>query len=187
MTLTTVPAIATGTVWNATEWTTYLRSNLNDLIAFANGTAPFVGSAQAFANDGQFYAGKSGNNPFINFDANDYLIYDRAGNTFNFAIGGTQVFRIDANGLIQAAAFTSAEQSVASGGTINVAHGLGLRPRWATALYGVSTGAANCTRQAIHSQNSLGAFFRMKDVDATNLVFHNETAVTLFFYAFALK
>jgi hypothetical protein len=37
---------------------------------------------------GYFYLGALGANPSINFDANDYLVYDRTGNRYNFFING---------------------------------------------------------------------------------------------------
>lgn len=47
-------------------------------------------------NDGTYYLAMLGANPYINFDPNDYLLYDRAGNGFNFNINGVAVFAVNA-------------------------------------------------------------------------------------------
>jgi hypothetical protein len=187
MTLSVVSDLNPGDVISD-AWVDSVRVNLNEHKAFAEGSAPFPGGSQKFAGDLDFYLGKiTSARPYLAVDANDYLEYNRTDNAWRFAMGSGTAFEIDANGLIQTAAFTSSEQTVTNGSTTNIAHGLGVKPRFFGALYGASSGASNCTRIAIPSFNSLGAFFRLKEVDATNMVVVNETGVTIYVYAFALR
>lgn len=185
MTLTTVPAFAALDVWTATEWTTYLRNNLNDLIGFANGTIPFVGAQQYFANDALFYFGKASGLPLLAFDANDYFYYDRTSNVAVFNVGGASKLAINAAGEMFVNAFSSAEQTIANGGTVNVAHGLGTIPRWVMGYYNTVTNFA--IKCVVPSFNSLGAHVRLMSVDGTNLTFVNETGATVYLNGFALK
>lgn len=54
----------------------------------ASGT---VTAGSAIKRDGNFYMEMSGSNPFLNFDTGSFLLYDRSGLAYNFAIGGTVV------------------------------------------------------------------------------------------------
>lgn len=186
MALSTIANLAVGDV--ITEaWLDAVKDNLNDHKAFAEGASPFVGTIQKFGNDANLYLQINGGNPEIGFDSGgDLLAYIRSSNRFAFYVGGTEKFAIDASGLIQTAAFASTEQTITSGSTANIAHGLGVAPRFFGALYGTSTGLANCTRLVIPTFNSLGAYVRLSEVGGTNLVVINGTAVTVYVYAFAL-
>jgi hypothetical protein len=54
------------------------------------------------STDGVFYLNTDGGNyPYINFDAGDYLQYDRSANKFLFVIGGALVASIDASGTLR--------------------------------------------------------------------------------------
>ena len=57
----------------------------------AGSTLTISGTATAstFSIDNNFYYNLSSGNPFINFDATDYMIFDRANNEFYFAIGNS--------------------------------------------------------------------------------------------------
>lgn len=187
MALTTVPDRSVGDVFTETMWDVYLRDNLNGHKSFAEGSAPFPGASQAFGNDANFALNYNSGNPLLQFDSTDFLLYARGGNEYGFYVGGAKKFSIDANGLIQTAAFTSAETTITAGSTANIAHGLGVAPRFFGAVYGTTTGLANCTKLVIPSFNSLGSFARMSDAGATNLVIVNGTAATIYVYAFALR
>lgn len=54
--------------------------------------APYVGM------DSAFYLAFSGANPYINFDANDFMLYDRAANIWYFVISGSTVGKVTVNG-----------------------------------------------------------------------------------------
>ena len=56
---------------------------------------------------GYFYMGNIGANPYINFDANDYLSYDRTANAFNFVIGGTNELSLTSSGATFGGTITS--------------------------------------------------------------------------------
>ena len=60
---------------------------------------------------GNFYLNASSGNPVINFDTNDYLLYDRTANAFNHFIGSTNILQATAT-TTTAPTFTS---TVASG------------------------------------------------------------------------
>ena len=64
-----------------------------------SGTIQTTGTVQGtkLAVDTQFYVNLSGSNPLVNFDANDYLAYFRATNTFSFYSNGTRA-TIDGSG-----------------------------------------------------------------------------------------
>lgn len=189
MALTTVGDLAVGdTITEA--FTDSLTTNLNQHKTFAEGTAPFPGASQFFGGDGAYSLQISGGLPHIVFDTSggsDYINYDRSTNKLRFYVSGVEKFAIDANGAIQAAAFESAETTITAGSTANIAHGLGQRPRLFGALYGTATGLTNCVNLVIPSFNSLGAYARLSQVGATNLVIVNGTAVTIYVYAFALR
>lgn len=48
--------------------------------------------------DGNFYIGLSGGQPLVNFDDNDYILYNRADNQYLFHVAGRIVMRLDPNG-----------------------------------------------------------------------------------------
>ena len=63
----------------------------------------------------QFYLSPNSNNPLINFDANDYLLYTRATNTLSFNTGGVQKARIDNEGNLVVAGNVNATDGNFSG------------------------------------------------------------------------
>jgi hypothetical protein len=66
-------------------------------------------------NDGQFALYKSGANPLINFDANDYFLYNRAGNQLDFYIGGAVAAQFRSNKDFYAGAALIAQGAVFAG------------------------------------------------------------------------
>jgi hypothetical protein len=58
-------------------------------------------AAEVFRLDATCYLQMQGGSPLINFDANDYLLYDRGGNQWTFLIGGSAVAAVRGNGAIQ--------------------------------------------------------------------------------------
>lgn len=58
---------------------------------FSNTLGPFLGDVRTVTPrlhiDDSYYATMSGANPLLGFDANDFIAYDRAGNSLNFNIG----------------------------------------------------------------------------------------------------
>lgn len=186
MTLTTIPAIATGDVWTAAQWTTYLRSNVNDQNDFANGVQPFVGTVQKFANDANLLITKASGNPYLQFDSGDYLFYDRTGNGYGFYVGNTEIFRVDATGKIQTALIETSEATITNGSTGNLAHGLGATPRLVFARYNTVTGDAGRTRVVVPSYVAIASTARIEQVGATNIVIINNTGATIFAKAWAL-
>lgn len=187
MTLTTVPAIAAGDVWSAAEWTTYLRGNLNDHKTFAEGTAPFVGSSQAFANDAAFKVAKSGTGPYLQFDTNDYLEYDRTNNALRLIIGSSLVFSIDVSGNIQTALVEIGEATITNGSTANMAHGFSTTPRLVFGRYNTVTGDSGRTRVISTGYIGPASSCRMEQVGGTNVVVINNTGATVYAKVWALR
>lgn len=70
-----------------------LGANLN-----ANGFT-ISGGQVGFGTISNFYASQLTNDPLINFDANDYILYSRANNTYEFYINGLQTRLSGTNGL----------------------------------------------------------------------------------------
>ncbi len=79
----------------------------------ANFSSSVTGSS--FVLDASGYFGKSGANPFVNFDTNDYFIYDRAANSYSWTIGGATVTSMSAALLATTAALTVGGLLTASG------------------------------------------------------------------------
>lgn len=186
MALSVITDLATGDLISE-SWLDDIRLNLNEHKTFAEGASPFPGTIQKFGGDANFYLQKLSNIVYLGMDAGDGLYFNRTTNTFNLFVGGIEKLGVDGNGLIQTAAFESSEQTITAGSTANIAHGLGIRPRFFGALYGTTSGLANCTNLVIPSFNTLGSFVRMSQVGGTNLVVVNGTAVTIYVYAFALR
>lgn len=168
-------------------WLDDVRLNLNQHKTFAEGTAPFPGTAQAFGNDANFALNYNSGNPLLQFDGTDFLLYARGSNEYGFYVGGAKKFAIDASGLIQTAAFTSAEQTITNGSTANVAHGFASIPRWVFVRYATASGALSAaTRVAVPSYVSFGAQLRIEQVGGTNVVLINNTGATVYAYVLAL-
>jgi hypothetical protein len=60
--------------------------------------ATFSGS---LSRDAQYYFQLSGSNPVINFDDNDYMVFDRANNVFSWVISGQSVMTLSADGTLR--------------------------------------------------------------------------------------
>lgn len=58
-------------------------------------------AADVLRVDATYYLQKQGDNPFINFDANDYLFYDRGADKWTFFIGGSPIAAVRGNGALQ--------------------------------------------------------------------------------------
>jgi hypothetical protein len=70
-----------------------------------------------FGRDSLFFFNLASGNPAVVLDSNDFLLYDRAANSFNLAIGNVTQFTVDAGGVFDArAGFT------VSGATVWGAH-----------------------------------------------------------------
>jgi len=54
---------------------------------------------RVIVGDGDFYMSWNGSNGFINFDANDLVIYDRSNNWYNFQIASVTEVRVASDGL----------------------------------------------------------------------------------------
>jgi hypothetical protein len=55
-------------------------------------------TTNSFFGDTSYYAGLTGSNPILGFDANDYMLYDRTSNFLQTVIGGTERMRINSSG-----------------------------------------------------------------------------------------
>ena len=86
----TTGAGATVTLAQNNSWT-HVYCNGTDL------TIPQIGS-NAFAVDSNYYL-TIFIDPLINFDLNDYIVYQRSTNKFNFVISGVNAFIVDQNGI----------------------------------------------------------------------------------------
>jgi hypothetical protein len=82
--------------------------------------------------DSNFYLDLSTGNPFISFDSNDILYYDRTNNVFSFIIGGTSKGLLNTNALSPASndglalgtiSLGWSDLFIASGGLLNWANG----------------------------------------------------------------
>ena len=62
-------------------------------------------SQVSVGSDGGYYLNRVGGNPAINFDANDYMLYDRAGNAYSFLINGVSSLQINGSGITVPAVF----------------------------------------------------------------------------------
>lgn len=187
MALNTVPSKNAGDVFTAAMWNTYIAGNLNDITAFCNGSLAFPGSAQYFANDGYFGLGKSGANPIIAFDPNDYLFYDRTGNAYNFVISGSVKLAVQPSGkLVGPSFYDSGEVVVTNGSTVNFAHGFGAIPRFFQLMWNNSAGSAKIY-PGVNSQ-LLGASsdIRIAAVDSTNIGVINASGATRYVQVFAM-
>lgn len=186
MALTTIANLATGDTITE-SWVDSVTLNANQHKDFAEGTTPFPGSIQKFANDSNFYVQKASNIVYLGMDAGDGFYFNRTTNAFNFYVGGVEKFVIDASGLIQTAAFTSTEQAITNGSTANVAHGFASIPRWVFVRYATASGALSAaTRVAVPSYVSFGSQLRIEQVGGTNVVLINNTGATVYAYVLAL-
>lgn len=186
MALSVVTDLAIGDV--ITEaWVDAVRINSNDQKTFAEGTAPFVGSSQAFANDSAFKVAKSGTGPYLQFDSTDYLEYDRTNNSLRVIIGGSLVFSIDSSGRIQDALWESSEQTITNGSTANIAHGFSTTPRLWGGRYNTVTGDAGRTRVISDGYLAVASSARIEQVGGTNIVVINNTGATIYAKVWALR
>lgn len=88
------------------DFIVFNRSNDTLFFNIASATKMYVAPTEVRFNvaarrDAQFYLDLSGNNVVINFDANDYITYDRPNNKYLFSIGGFTVASIDASGVLR--------------------------------------------------------------------------------------
>ena len=180
MTLTTVPTVATGDVYTAAMYNTYLKDNMNDLIAFANGTSPFVGSQQKFANDSSLYFGfAAAGRPLLNWDASDYLEYTRSTNTYVFNGGGNLLLNIASDGKLTGKGFYSGgETTITNTSTATFAHGLGAIPRFFQVRYSAGSGGTKSSVGLSSSIVGAASEVRISSVDATNITVANNSGST---------
>jgi hypothetical protein len=73
----------------------------------------WTGAGYALSGVSNFYIAASGANPIINYDANDYHLYNQAANALTLTIGGATIATWTSTGL----ALNAAPLAVASGGT----------------------------------------------------------------------
>jgi hypothetical protein len=125
---------------------TDVRDNENYLKGLLDGTgtdAVITPTTLQIANTANWLLALTGGFPLINFDANDYIIYDRTNNLFRLGIGGADKLDIDANGKITGGAvWNSGRFAVAAGATVDTNHGwltLGLRPAFVLGFYQAGT------------------------------------------------
>lgn len=187
MTLTTIPAIATGNVWTAAQWTTYFKDNGNDLIGMANGTIPFVGATQKFANDANVSIGKSSNIITLTLDSGDNIYFNRSTNTFYFSVGNVEKFAVDGDGNIQLALVEIGEATITNGSTANMAHGFSTTPRLVFGRYNTVTGDSGRTRVISPGYIGPASSVRMTEVGGTNVVVINNTGATVYAKVWALR
>lgn len=78
---------------NVTGTTTLNSVTVTNRLTAANLTA----NSLVVVGDSNYYLTRLSSNPIINFDPNDYLQYDRAGNTLSVNIGGGSRWQVDAS------------------------------------------------------------------------------------------
>ena len=179
MTLTTVPTVATGDVYTAAMYNTYLKDNVNDLIAFANGTSPFVGTKQAFAGDSNLrFEFIAAGRPYLNWDSNDYLEYNRTDNKFRFHANATTL-DIESTGKLTGAGFYSGgETTITNTSTATFAHGFGAIPRFFQVRYSAGSGGTKSSVGLNSSIVGAASEVRISSVDATNITVANNSGST---------
>jgi hypothetical protein len=72
------------------------QSTVDNLL---NGSQTFSGDIK---RDTQFFLGLSSSQPYLNFDAGDYIYYNRTANTLSFVIGTSSIYDLTGGGLSKA-------------------------------------------------------------------------------------
>ena len=134
--------------------------------------------APRFDWDTNFAAYLSSSNPIVLFDANDYMTYDRAGNTWSIVIGGSPRISVSAAGTVAAALFSGSGASLTnlnagnlSSGTVPVARLTGtydISISGSAAQLGGKTAASAATADTLALRDASGYLLATRFVVDTN-------------------
>lgn len=125
--------VANVTAITAAALNTDLRDNLNYHQGLLDGT----GSGNVtvpdalIVDDTNLRLFMSGGNPWLQWDATDFLVYNRASNLLILQIGGSNVLLVDSAGKLTGTGFyASSITTIANTVNGTFTHGLGARPRF---------------------------------------------------------
>lgn len=182
-----------GAILTAAELNTNVRDNLNYLKGLLDGTGTdavrFPPATVRFYNDTNFWLSMIAGNPFLAWDADDYLQYDRTNNHLNFHIATALKLRVDANGKLTGAGFfDSGEFSRAPGGAASkINHGLAARPRLVIGIQSTVSGVVgNDASASVISgitEYSTAAIYIL-DWNNTQITYNNGSASTTWYGRF---
>lgn len=180
---TAIPAYVSGAVLTAANLNTYVKGNLEYHQAVFEGTAQASGSNFYPTSDTRFIMreryGELGGG-LIEFDTNDYLLFEANVNEYRFRVGGASKLVIDANGKLGGAGiYRSGEVSIGAGSTATFNHGLAGKPLIVTGLYGPS---GNQQNPLVHS----GTEVFVNVVTTTQFTVTNQTGGTQYVLAVAI-
>lgn len=182
--------VASVTAITAAALNADLRDNLNYLKGLLDGTGSgdvTVPAGLALNNDSVNKLTKNGSNPIWFMDTLDSFQYDRASNSWWFAVGGTVVLTISSTGQLTGGSFyESTPTSVANTVNQGFTHGLGVQPRWVGAWYGTS-GAGNQQNPAVVSAVNIAGMVRVQAADSTTISVVNNVGSTQFVRVVAIK
>lgn len=183
MPYTTPPAKVAGDLLTADNWNTHLRANLEYFRALLNGSGSeklptlfFLGSLGVKEDyyEGAYTRGVASN-----------VLYDKTGQYWEVYLNGdtpgssSPRLRLDAaNGKLSGKGFfSSGEITVGEFVAVNVAHGLGARPRFVMAYYSLTAGGEK-DRVAVPNYPATSSSMQIQQVNATNIVLYNNGAAT---------
>src|SRR5688500_13540532 len=137
--------VANVTAITAARLNTDLRDNLNYLKGLLDGTGSDtvnVPSTLVINNDILYHLQVNGGNPRILVDTGDLFAFIRASNDWRFITGGADTLTISGAGKLTGTGFyDSGATAIGTSTTVDVAHGLGARPRFVFG-YWTTAGAA---------------------------------------------
>lgn len=145
MAWTTPATVVTGDIITAAYGNTYVRDNTAYLKGLLDGTGSgtvTVPGKLSIANDAAFFLDKSGADPLLQWDTNDYMAYSRSGNHYSVVIGAALAFDIDANGKLTGIGFYDSGAFSAGAGVTTTLHtGWGAnQPRFVWGYWGNGSG-----------------------------------------------
>lgn len=177
----TAGAVLTAAIWNV------IRDDLNYhqglLDGTGSGTVTVPGDLQA-QNDAHFRMTKIGGFPYLEFDTNDQIAFDRTSNIWYFFINSVAMLNFTSDGKLQGKGFyDSGEVSTLNGGNGAVNHGLGARPR-VVFLYYSTTGSGTADSKTLLARP--GGSVDLNGVTSTQITWHNGFGSTIWANAYAI-
>lgn len=190
MPYTTIPTVVTGDIIPASHGN-LLKANLDYHQGLLDGTGGAVTvtvpSTLRIANDAQWSLGLSVSNPLLNFDANDFMYFDRSGNQLVLQVGASNFPLILAStGKLTGAGFySSGEVSVTNANSTTVSHGLPARPRSVLGFASTSTGSEDAKTIPFGGGWNTNDTIRVTSVTSTQITVRNDDGGTRFLHIYA--